>query len=165
MSFLCYEHTKSVRQVEQRSSRHWIMGLQHFCQHLPVKSWIVRDGEELGILHADLRIASAVHEAGSRAGSRAEACLLGPGFRLSTAVLQHADPAWGREGPWWAGSFCRSPPSSLSRLMSLHKMSEGWRAVPRCWLPTSVGRGGAALLGDERAAEGQRWVPSCLQDP
>lgn len=101
------------------------MGLQHFCQHLPVKSWIVRDGEELGILHADLRIASAVHEAGSRAGSRAEACLLGPGFRLSTAVLQHADPAWGREGPWWAGSFCRSPPSSLSRLMSLHKMRDG----------------------------------------
>jgi len=42
------------------------MGLQHFCQHLPVKSWIVRDGEELGILHADLRIASAVQEAGQR---------------------------------------------------------------------------------------------------
>lgn len=66
MSFLCYEHTKFVRQVELRSSRRWILGLQRFCQHLPVKSWIVRNGEELGILHADLRIASAMQEAGQR---------------------------------------------------------------------------------------------------
>lgn len=50
------------------------MGLQHFCQHLPVKSWIVRDGEELGILHADLRIASAMQEAGQRAWLQAEHC-------------------------------------------------------------------------------------------